>query len=95
VAEVFELGYQPSGVRFVVAAGVPVGAQVVVGGPALHPVWGVGSPTANPVFDEDRHGRRHLRPIIVGYEALCMSPKLRVYRRIVKPVMIKVFEPVG
>ena len=27
---------------------------------------GVGSPTANPVFHEDRHGRRHRRPIIVG-----------------------------
>src|SRR5829696_9761130 len=39
VAEVFELGYQPSGVRFVVAAGVPVGAQVVVGLVAFqHPV---------------------------------------------------------
>jgi hypothetical protein len=30
VSEMFELGDQPSGVGFVVAAAVPVGAQVVV-----------------------------------------------------------------
>jgi excisionase family DNA binding protein len=39
VAEVFELGDQPSGVGFVIASAVPVGAKVVVGLVAFeHPV---------------------------------------------------------
>jgi hypothetical protein len=39
VSEVFELGHQPPGVRFVASAAVPVSAQVVVGLVAFqHPV---------------------------------------------------------
>jgi hypothetical protein len=39
VSEMFELGDEPSGVGFVVAAAVPVGAEVVVGLVAFqHPV---------------------------------------------------------
>jgi len=69
VAEVFELGYQPSGVRFVVAAGVPVGAQVVVGLVAFqHPVGrhqdgvrdrNLGSPHPAPAHQPGRKARSH------------------------------------
>jgi hypothetical protein len=39
MSEVFELGDEPSGVRFIVSAAVPVSAQVVVGLVAFqHPV---------------------------------------------------------